>query len=217
LDFSLPFAVKWGRVVNKVRSIEAKKIARKESYSEQDMRQFIYNKPKDAANAVIIADCHAHPSFFRAYVMPALLDKHIDDFGVFGKILLSRLILPRQKYVQILRNGIGPELAKILGINIFPTFKRIQDTWMSVKNPLVSTSRLSSSKTVIAIEAADDVEVPDDENEAVPADKEARPTNNSQNVADKAKESLKRPVLADGTVNDNTKRQRVDNTGKLDL
>lgn len=217
LDFSLPFAVKWGRVVNKVRSIEAKKIARKESYSEQDMRQFIYNKPKDAANAVIVADCHAHPSFFRAYVMPALLDKHIDDFGVFGKILLSRLILPRQKYVQILRNGIGPELAKILGINIFPTFKRIQDTWMSVKNPLVSTSRLSSSKTVIAIEAADDVEVPDDENEAVPADKEARPTNNSQNVADKAKESLKRPVLADGMVNDNTKRQRVDNTGKLDL
>ena len=217
LDFSLPFAVKWGRVVNKVRSIEAKKIARKESYSEQDMRQFIYNKPKDAANAVIIADCHAHPSFFRAYVMPALLDKHIDDFGVFGKILLSRLILPRQKYVQILRNGIGPELAKILGINIFPTFKRIQDTWMSVKNPLGSTSRLSSSKTVIAIEAADDVEVPDDENEAVQADKAARPTNNSQNVADKAKESLKRPVLADGMVNDNTKRQRVDNTGKLHL
>lgn len=217
LDFSLPFAVKWGRVVNKVRSIEAKKIARKESYSEQDMRQFIYNKPKDAANAVIIADCHAHPSFFRAYVMPALLDKHIDDFGLFGKLLLSRLILPRQKYVQILRNGIGPELAKILGINIFPTFKRIQDTWMSVKNPLGSTSRLSSSKTVIVIEAVDDVEVPDDENEAVPADKAARPTNNSQIVADKAKESLKRPVLADGMVNDNTKRPRVDNTGKLDL
>ena len=217
LDFSLPFAVKWGRIVQKVRSAEAKKIARKENYSEKDMRQFIYNKPKDAANAVIIADCHAHPSFFRAYVMPALLDKHIDDFGLFGKKLLSRLILPRQRYVQILRNGIGPELAKILGINIFPTFKRIQDTWMSVKNPLGSTSRSSSSKTVIAIEAADDVEVPDDDNEAARAQKAAGLANNSQNAANKAKDSLKRPGPVDGMGNDTNKRQRVENTGNLDF
>ena len=217
LDFSLPFAVKWGRIVQKVRSVEAKRIARKENYSEQDMKQFIYNKPKDAANAVIIADCHAHPSFFRAYVMPALLDKHIDDFGLFGKKLLSRLVLPRQKYVQILRNGIGPELAKILGINIFPTFKRIQDTWMSVRNPLGTTSRSSSSKPVITIEAADDVDIPDDDNEAAPADKAVRPTSNWQNTADKAKDSLKRPGPADSMENDNNKRPRVDNTGNLDF
>lgn len=216
LDFSLPFAVKWGRIVKKVRSVEAKKIARKENYSEQDMKQFIYNKPKDAANAVIIADCHAHPSFFRAYVMPALLDKHIDDFGLFGKKLLSRLVLPRQRYVQILRNGIGPELAKILGINIFPTFKRIQDTWMSIKNPLGTTSRSSSSKTVIAIDAADDIEVPDDE-PAVPTGKAAGPTNNSQNAAVKTKDSYKRPGPADSMENDKNKRQRVDNTGNLDI
>lgn len=218
LDFSLPFAIKWGRIIKKVRLVEAKKIARKENYSEQDMKQFIYNKPKDAANAVIIADCHAHPSFFRAYVMPALLDKHIDDFGLFGKKLLSRLVLPRRKYVQILRNGIGPELAKILGINIFPTFKRIQDTWISIKNPLGTTSRSSYSKTVIAIDAADDVEVPDEETEAAPAEKAAEPTNtNSQNAADKARDSLKRPGPTDGMENDNNKKQRVDNAGNLDL
>ena len=217
VDFSLPFAVKWGRIVKKVRSVEAKKIARKENYSEQDMKQFIYNKPKDAANAVIIADCHAHPSFFRAYVMPALLDKHIDDFGLFGKKLLSRLVLPRQKYVQILRNGIGPELAKILGINIFPTFKRIQDTWISLKNPLGTTSRSSSSKTVITIDAADDIEVPDDETEGVPTGRAAGPTNNSQNAANKAKDSLKRPGPANGKEDDSNKRQRVDNTGNLDF
>ena len=217
LDFSLPFAVKWGRIIQKVRSVEAKKIARKENYSEQDMKQFIYNKPKDAANAVIIADCHAHPSFFRAYVMPALLDKHIDDFGLFGKKLLSRLVLPRQKYVQILRNGIGPELAKILGINIFPTFKRIQDTWTSVRNPLGTTSRSSSSKPVITIDAADDVDIPDDDNEAATANKAVRPINNSQNTADKAKDSLKRPGPADSVENDNNKRLRVDNTGNVDF
>ena len=217
LDFSLPFAVKWGRIIQKVRSVEAKKIARKENYSEQDMKQFIYNKPKDAANAVIIADCHAHPSFFRAYVMPALLDKHIDDFGLFGKKLLSRLVLPRQKYVQILRNGIGPELAKILGINIFPTFKRIQDTWTSVRNPLGTTSRSSSSKPVITIDAADDVDIPDDDNEAATASKAVRPINNSQNTADKAKDSLKRPGPADSVENDNNKKLRVDNTGNVDF
>ena len=217
LDFSLPFAVKWGRIVKKVRSTEAKKIARKENYSEQDMKQFIYHKPKDAANAVIIADCHAHPSFFRAYVMPALLDKHIDDFGLFGKKLLSRLILPRQKYVQILRNGIGPELAKILGINIFPTFKRIQDTWMNIKNPLGTTSKLSSSKTVITIDAADDIEIPDDENEGVTAGTAAGPTNKSQNATIKAKDYFKRPGSADGKENDNNKRQRVDGAGNLDF
>ena len=217
LDFTLPFAVKWGRIIQKVRSVEAKKIARKENYSEQDMKQFIYNKPKDAANAVIIADCHAHPSFFRAYVMPALLDKHIDDFGLFGKKLLSRLVLPRQKYVQILRNGIGPELAKILGINIFPTFKRIQDTWTSVRNPLGTNSRSSSSKPVITIDSADDVDIPDDDNEAGTANKAVRPITNSQNTADKANNSLKRPGASDSMENDNNKRLRVDNTGNVDL
>ena len=215
LDFSLPFAVKWGRIVKKVRSVEAKKIARKENYSDQDMKQYIYHKPKDAANAVIIADCHAHPSFFRAYVMPALLDKHIDDFGLFGKKLLSRLVLPRQRYVQILRNGIGPELAKILGINIFPTFKRIQDTWMSLKNPSLTTSRSSSSKTVIAIDAADDIEIPDDKNEGVPAGTTAGATNKPQTAAMKGKDYLKRQGSADGVQNDNNKRLRLDSTGNL--
>jgi len=85
LEFGLPFVVKWGKVIKKVRTFEGRKLARKENYTEQDMKQFIYGKPKEAANAVISSDCHAHPSFFRAYVMPALLDKHIDDFGLFGK------------------------------------------------------------------------------------------------------------------------------------
>lgn len=217
LDFTLPFAVKWGRIVRKVRSLEAKKIARKENYSEQDMKYFIYNKPKDAANAVIHADCHAHPSFFRAYVMPALLDIRIDDFGLFGKKLLSRLYLPREKYVKVLRNGIGPELAKILGINIFPTFKRIQDTWQSIKMPLGNAPSSSKSKTVLAIYPEDDVEVPDDENDTAPADKTAgssqNTAGNSQNAASKATDSLKRPGPVDNVQNDNNKKQRLDNSG----
>ena len=133
LNFGLPFALKWGKVVKSVRHLEYKRIARKDNYSEQEMKHFIYGKPKEAANAVISADCFAHPSFFRAYVMPALLDKHIDDFGLFGKKLLSRLKLTRATYVDILRTSIGPEFAKIMGINIFPTYKRIIDTYQAVK------------------------------------------------------------------------------------
>lgn len=133
LNFGLPFALKWGKIVKSVRHLECKRIARKDNYSEQEMKHFIYGKPKEAANAVISADCFAHPSFFRAYVMPALLDKHIDDFGLFGKKLLSRLKLTRATYVDILRTSIGPEFAKIMGINIFPTYKRIIDTYQAVK------------------------------------------------------------------------------------
>ena len=213
LDFTLPFAVKWGRIVKNVRALEAKKIARKENYSDQDMKHFIYNKPKDAANAVIVADCHAHPSFFRAYVMPALLDVHIDDFGLFGKKLLSRLYLPREKYVRVLRDGIGPELAKILGINIFPTFKRIQDTWQSIKMPLGNAFNSSQArKTVLAVDLADDFDVPDEESETVPADKTG---GTSQHTAGRAADSLKRPGPTDNVTNDNNKRQRLDNSGTL--
>ena len=214
LDFSLPYAVRWGRIIKRVQAVQARKIARKENYSEQDMKHFIYHKPKDAANAVIIADCHAHPSFFRAYVMPALLDKHIDDFGLFGKKILSRLYLPKDKYVQVLRSGIGPELAKILGINIFPTFKRIQDTWTSIKRPLGASPYLP--KAVIAIEAEDDREVPDEVVAIAPAEKTAGPMNkNVQSAADKATDSLKRPSPMDSVQNDNNKKQRLDTPGNL--
>ncbi|XP_078378002.1 uncharacterized protein LOC144661172 isoform X2 [Oculina patagonica] len=213
MDFTLPFAIKWGKIVRKVKSSEAKKIARKENYSEQDMKYFIYNKPKDAANAVIHADCHAHPSFFRAYVMPALLDIRIDDFGLFGKKLLSRLYLPRDKYVKVLRDGIGPELAKILGINIFPTFKRIQDTWQSIKMPLGNApSSSAKSKTVLSILPEDDVDVPDDANDAAPANKTA---GSSQSTAGRATDSLKRPGPVGNVQNDNNKRQRLDNADAL--
>ena len=216
LEFGLAFVVKWGKVIKKVEAVEARKIARKENYSEQDMKQFIYGKPKEAANAVISSECHAHPSFFRAYVMPALLDKHIDDFGLFGKKLLSRLLLPRKKYVDVLRNSVGPELAKILGINIFPTFKRIQDTWQSIKMPLPVGK--SKNTLVLVPLPGDEREVPDDEDEAAPTDTTIRPASNSvQNAAGKGNDLLKRPSPTDSQQNDNNKKQRLDNSGTIIL
>lgn len=55
------------------------------------MKYFIFYKFKEVVNVVIIACCYAYLSFFRVYVMLVLLDKYIDDFGVFGKKFLSRL------------------------------------------------------------------------------------------------------------------------------
>ena len=161
LKFGLPFAIKWGKIIKSVRHLEAKKIARKENYCELDMKQFIYDKPKEAASAVISGNCHAHPSFFRAYVMPALLDKHIDDFGLFGKKLLSRLFLSQKKYVDILRSSIGPEFTKVMGINIFPTFKRINDTWKAVK--VMTPEEKVKRNLVLELYPKDELEVPDEE------------------------------------------------------
>ena len=219
VDLSLPFAIKWGRVIKKVKDDEAKKIARKENYSDQDMKDFIFHKPKVAANAVIIADCHAHPSFFRAYVMPALLDKHIDDFGVFGKKLLSRLYLTQHKYVRVLRSSIGPELAKILGINIFPTYKRIQDTWAIVKRP--GGTDTPSATTVFTIGAEDDREVLDDADGTETAAKTIGPSVKNlrefvQSHADRVKECLKRSA-PNITTPDGNKKQRLENSGTLTL
>ena len=221
MNFNLPLAVKWGRVIKKVKENEAKKIARKENYSDQDMKHFIFHKPKEAANAVIIACCHAHPSFFRAYVMPALLDKHIDDFGVFGKKLLSRLYLSQQKYVQVLRNNIGPQLAKILGINIFPTYKRIQDTWAIVKRPAWTTNGPSAT-TVFTIGPEDEHEVPDD---AEGIESRAKTLGSSvqelhgfvQSHANRVEESLKRASSANTTLLDGNKRQRLENSGNFNF
>ena len=236
LEFGLPFVVKWGKVIKKVRTFEGRKLARKENYTEQDMKQFIYGKPKEAANAVISSDCHAHPSFFRAYVMPALLDKHIDDFGLFGKKLISRLYLSRKKYVDILRSGIGPEFAKILGINIFPTFKRIQDTWQSIKTmtPADKTKR----SLVLKPMPEDDVEIPDDEDEGGSSqvgntvqNTAGRVGNTLQNVtgvqnaagrgvsnivpssASRGSDVSKRPSPSASVLSDNSKKQRLDNAG----
>lgn len=233
LDFGLPFAIKWGKVIKTVRTIEARKIARKENYTEQDMKQFIYNKPKEAAIAVIAADCHAHPSFFRAYVMPALLDKHIDDFGLFGKKLLSRLYLSKKKYVDVLRSSIGIEFAKIVGINIFPTFKRIQDTWQSVK--VMTPQDKVKRNLVLVLMPEDEREVPGDEEE------EPAPTNTMrrvgviypvggrgntvqhsvvrtvgntvQNATGQGRDLLKRPNTTITVQNDYSKRQRLVNSG----
>lgn len=161
LNFGLPFALKWGKIVKSVRHLEYKRVARKDNYSEQEMKHFIYGKPKEAANAVVSADCFAHPSFFRAYVMPALLDKHIDDFGLFGKKLLSRLKLTRATYVDILRTSIGPEFAKIMGINIFPTYKRIIDTYQAVK--MMTPEAKVKRNLVLEILPRDEGEASDDE------------------------------------------------------
>ena len=212
LEFGLSFAVKWGKVIKKVQTVEARKIARKENYTEQDMKQFIYSKPKDAANAVISSDCHAHPSFFRAYVMPALLDKHIDDFGLFGKKLLSRLYLSRKKYVDVLRSSIGPELAKIVGINIFPTFKRIMDTWEMVK--MLPPGGTAKTPLVLVPMPEDGRDVPDDGDEPAPASATiSRTVNNVQRVVTKVNDSLKRPSPIDTEQSDKNKKQRLDNSG----
>lgn len=262
LEFGLPFAIKWGKVIRNARFLEVKKILRKESYSEQDMRQFIYSKPKEAANVVISSDCHAHPSFFRAYVMPALLDKHIDNFGLFGKKILSRLYLSKQKYVDVLRSGIGPEFAKILGINLFPTFKRIQDTWRSVKS-MTPEEKIKRNLVLVPM-AEDEHEVPEDEDEGPPTintgngmvttsavqgqgvtvqnpairavgkhvqNTSIRPAgcsvqNNSpvrvvgttvQSATGSGNNLLKRPSPAIAMQKNNSKKQRVDNSGNLTL
>ena len=233
LEFGLPFAVKWGKIIKTVRTLEARKIARKENYTEQDMKQFIYNKPKEAAVAVIAADCHAHPSFFRAYVMPALLDKHIDDFGLFGKKLLSRLHLSRKKYVDALRSSIGIEFSKIVGINIFPTFKRIQDTCKNVK--AMTPQEKAKRNLVLVLMPEDEREIPDDEDEAPaatnttsrmgsinPVQVRGNTVQHSvvravgstvQNASGQSNDLRKRPSTTVIAQNDNSKKQRLDNSG----
>ena len=212
LEFGLPFAVKWGKVIKKVETVEARKIARRENYTDQDMRQFIYSKPKDAANVVVSADCHAHPSFYRAYVMPALLDKHIDDFGLFGRKILSGLNLSRKKYVDVLRSSIGPELAKIVGINIFPTFKRIMDTWEMVKDlPPGGTVKIP---LVLIPRPEDGRDVPDDENEPAPTTTVVgRTVTNVQNAVTRVSDTSKRLGPPGNELNGNNKRPRLDTSG----
>ena len=212
LEFGLPFAVKWGKVIKKIETVEARKIARRENYTDQDMRQFIYGKPKDAANVVVSADCHAHPSFYRAYVMPALLDKHIDDFGLFGRKILSGLNLSRKKYVDVLRSSIGPELAKIVGINIFPTFKRIMDTWEMVKD--LPPGGTVKTPLVLIPRPEDGRDVPDDEDEPAPTTAVVcRTATNVQNVVTRVNDSFKRLGPTGNELNGNNKRPRLDTSG----
>ena len=212
LEFGLPFAVKWGKVIKKIETVEARKIARRENYTDQDMRQFIYGKPKDAANVVVSADCHAHPSFYRAYVMPALLDKHIDDFGLFGRKILSGLNLSRKKYVDVLRSSIGPELAKIVGINIFPTFKRIMDTWEMVKD--LPPGGTVKTPLVLIPRPEDGRDVPDDEDEPVPTTAVVcRTATNVQNVVTRVNDTFKRLGPTGNELNGNNKRPRLDTSG----
>ena len=212
LEFGLPFAVKWGKVIKKIETVEARKIARRENYTDQDMRQFIYGKPKDAANVVVSADCHAHPSFYRAYVMPALLDKHIDDFGLFGRKLLSGLNLSRKKYVDVLRSSIGPELAKIVGINIFPTFKRIMDTWEMVKD--LPPGGTVKTPLVLIPRPEDGRDVPDDEDEPAPTTAVVcRTATNVQNVVTRVNDTFKRLGPTGNELNGNNKRPRLDTSG----
>ena len=212
LEFGLPFAVKWGKVIKKIETVEARKIARRENYTDQDMRQFIYGKPKDAANVVVSADCHAHPSFYRAYVMPALLDKHIDDFGLFGRKILSGLNLSRKKYVDVLRSSIGPELAKIVGINIFPTFKRIMDTWEMVKD--LPPGGTVKTPLVLIPRPEDGRDVPDDEDEPAPTTAVVcRTATNVQNVVTRVNDTFKRLGPTGNELNGNNKRPRLDTSG----
>ena len=212
LEFGLPFAVKWGKVIKKIETVEARKIARRENYTDQDMRQFIYSKPKDAANVVVSADCHAHPSFYRAYVMPALLDKHIDDFGLFGRKILSGLNLSRKKYVDVLRSSIGPELAKIVGINIFPTFKRIMDTWEMVKD--LPPGGTVKTPLVLIPRPEDGRDVPDDEDEPAPTTTVVcRTATNVQNVVTRVNDTFKRLGPTGNELNGNNKRPRLDTSG----
>ena len=212
LEFGLPFAVKWGKVIKKIETVEARKIARRENYTDQDMRQFIYSKPKDAANVVVSADCHAHPSFYRAYVMPALLDKHIDDFGLFGRKILSGLNLSRKKYVDVLRSSIGPELAKIVGINIFPTFKRIMDTWEMVKD--LPPGGTVKTPLVLIPRAEDGRDVPDDEDEPAPTTTTVcRTATNVQNAVTRVNDTFKRLGPPGNELNGNNKRPRLDTSG----
>lgn len=212
LEFGLPFAVKWGKVIKKIETVEARKIARRENYTDQDMRQFIYGKPKDAANVVVSADCHAHPSFYRAYVMPALLDKHIDDFGLFGRKILSGLNLSRKKYVDVLRSSIGPEIAKIVGINIFPTFKRIMDTWEMVKD--LPPGGTVKTPLVLIPRPEDGRDVPDDEDEPAPTTAVVcRTATNVQNVVTRVNDTFKRLGPTGNELNGNNKRPRLDTSG----
>lgn len=212
LEFGLPFAVKWGKVIKKIETVEARKIARRENYTDQDMRQFIYGKPKDAANVVVSADCHAHPSFYRAYVMPALLDKHIDDFGLFGRKILSGLNLSRKKYVDVLRSSIGPELAKIVGINIFPTFKRIMDTWEMVKD--LPPGGTVKTPLVLIPRPEDGRDVPADEDEPAPTTAVVcRTATNVQNVVTRVNDTFKRLGPTGNELNGNNKRPRLDTSG----
>jgi len=212
LEFGLPFAVKWGKVIKKIETVEARKIARRENYTDQDMRQFIYSKPKDAANVVVSADCHAHPSFYRAYVMPALLDKHIDDFGLFGRKILSGLNLSRKKYVDVLRSSIGPELAKIVGINIFPTFKRIMDTWEMVKD--LPPGGTVKTPLVLIPRPEDGRDVPDDEDEPAPTTTVVcRTATNVQNAVTRVNDTFKRLGPPGNELNGNNKRSRLDTSG----
>lgn len=133
LKFGFLFVIKWGKIIKSVRYFEVKKIVRKENYCELDMKQFIYDKFKEVVSVVIFGNCYVYLSFFRVYVMSVLLDKYIDDFGFFGKKLFSRFFLLQKKYVDIFRSSIGFEFVKVMGINIFLIFKRINDIWKVVK------------------------------------------------------------------------------------
>ena len=136
--FRIPFMLKRAKLVQrpKVKHTRKSNLEKKiaEKATGEDLRNFILHQPRGAAVVVLEATTHGDKSFFRSHVMPTLLESNLPAFSLLGQRLLSQLFLTRKDYERIFRWGLGPKLAQVLGVNIFPTYKRIADFTKSLKN-----------------------------------------------------------------------------------